>query len=274
MKKLVVGLAVLAVAALALLASHTGPATPASAVDFVYTVNQPGLGGGPVVITPLAGGGTDVVTFYNYGNPPCIASANTNLELANTSQLFLYDGPGGVSLVMIHDLPGCDQNSTLAGKVDFLFDGVVPDTAAFVVKDDPGDSYTDTATTAPTAASWGWLLCCTDGGAIGFLECPFEITITPDFHPTIGTSPIDTWIARSDSVPLLVTFPSLTEPVTITCTLPIGGIVELRADADTPAEASGSSTRDYTTPIAAAVAVTAVLALVVGGWYARRRLLR
>lgn len=50
----------------------------------------------------------------------------------------------------------------------------------------------------------------------------------------------------------------------------VGGIVELPADTDSPAEASASA-RDYTAPIAVAVAAGA---LAVGGWYARRRFLR
>lgn len=61
----------------------------------------------------------------------------------------------------------------------------------------------------------------------------------------------------------------------VTCTftnstLAVGGIVELPGDADTLAEASDSSTRDYTAPIAAVAA--AVVALAAAGWYARRRL--
>ena len=50
----------------------------------------------------------------------------------------------------------------------------------------------------------------------------------------------------------------------------VGGVVELVADADAPADVSGSSARDYAAPIAAAIA-TAVVALAAGGWYARRR---
>lgn len=52
---------------------------------------------------------------------------------------------------------------------------------------------------------------------------------------------------------------------------PVGGIVELRTGADAPADASGSSAdRDYAASIGAAIAVAAI-ALVAGGWYARRR---
>ena len=56
----------------------------------------------------------------------------------------------------------------------------------------------------------------------------------------------------------------------------IGGMVGVLAEAESPAEASGSSSvRDYTAPIAGAVAVAAAaVSLAVGGWYARRRWLR
>ena len=66
------------------------------------------------------------------------------------------------------------------------------------------------------------------------------------------------------------------ESLTINCNAPagpppVGGIVELLAGGDSPAEASASSSSsDYTLAIAAAAA-GAVLALSVGGWYARRR---
>jgi hypothetical protein len=54
----------------------------------------------------------------------------------------------------------------------------------------------------------------------------------------------------------------------------VGGIVELVAAGDDPANASGSSSaRDYAARLAA-LAVGAVVALGAGGWYARRRWLR
>ena len=54
---------------------------------------------------------------------------------------------------------------------------------------------------------------------------------------------------------------------------PVGGIAGLLDGGESPAEASASSGRDYTAPIAAAVAA-AVIAVAAGGWYARRRFLR
>ncbi len=60
------------------------------------------------------------------------------------------------------------------------------------------------------------------------------------------------------------------EVLTINCVASVGGIVETLAGGDSPAEGSTSSSSGYTLAIAAAAA-GAVLALSVGGWYARRR---
>jgi serine protease len=54
----------------------------------------------------------------------------------------------------------------------------------------------------------------------------------------------------------------------------IGGIVDLAAERDVPAEPSGSSATDHTLPVAAAVVGGALVALAAAGWYARRRPLR
>ncbi len=59
------------------------------------------------------------------------------------------------------------------------------------------------------------------------------------------------------------------EVLTIDCGA-VGGIVDLLAGGDSPAEGSATSYSDYTLAIAAAAA-GAVLALAAGGWYARRR---
>ena len=53
----------------------------------------------------------------------------------------------------------------------------------------------------------------------------------------------------------------------------VGGTVELLGQSESPGDASESSARDYTAPLAAAVAAGA-LVLAAGGWYARRRWMR
>jgi hypothetical protein len=163
-----------------------------------------------VEITPLDGGATSIEDFYSYANP-CAASANTplDLEISETSQLFLYDGPAGLSLVAIHDRPETCLGEVPAtgGRVNFTYSGL-PGGAAKVVGDDPSEGNIPNA-------SWAWVACCTDGNAVrgGLDECAFDVTIEPEF-----IAGIETWIARSGpSGDSIVTFPSLAEPVTISC---------------------------------------------------------
>jgi hypothetical protein len=197
---------------LALLVGGTGEGTPASALDgdVTYTVEQAGFG--PVEITPLDGGATSVEDFYSYANP-CAASANTalGLEISETSQLFLYSGPSGLSLVVIHDRPEACLGEVPAtgGQVNFTYSGL-PAAAAKVVGDDPSEGNIPNA-------GWQWWPCCTDGNAVrgGLDDCAFDITIEPEF-----IDGIDTWISRSGPAGAsIVTFPSLEDPVTISCTL-------------------------------------------------------
>lgn len=199
---------ILAIAVVMLmLLTGTGVSSPSSAtVAAKYTVSQDGFG--PLEITPLDGGATSVEDFYSYANP-CPASANTGLEIADTSQLFLYDGPLGLSLVTIHDSPEDCLGLVPAtgGQVNFTYIGL-PAGATKVVGDDPPEGNIPNA-------SWNWLPCCTDGNAIrgGLDECNFDVTIEPDF-----LSGIDTWVARSGAAGGdIVTFPNLTDPVTISC---------------------------------------------------------
>ena len=53
----------------------------------------------------------------------------------------------------------------------------------------------------------------------------------------------------------------------------VGGTVELLGQSESPGDASESSARDYTAPIAA-VAAAGVVVLAAAGWYARRRWMR
>lgn len=151
-------------------------------------------------VEPLSNDEKTAEEFYNYGSP-ANASANTprDLEREDTTQLFLYDGPDGVSLFVIHDEPNTDSG----GDVTLSFTGL-PQTGEWVVTDDSGDSYSH------QRASWRWWSCCTDGGVFrGGLTGGFEITIDPSFN-----SGIDSWILRSEdrSQPIQL---DLNEPITI-----------------------------------------------------------
>ena len=105
----------------------------------------------------------------------------------------------------------------------------------------------------------GWLvtsIVCVGGSDITFLG-----SASSNFTPgDIGVT-----IPLSASQNVTCTFTNSTSPA-------VGGTVELRGDS--PADSSASaSARDYTAPIAAAIAAGA-LVLAAAGWYARRRWLR
>ncbi len=172
-------------------ASHTA--------GFQYTVTQDGIEKEVVPIVNME----NVEDFYNYSS----SSANTGLELSNTSILFLFeDENGNVSLVMIHDAP----NDGSGGKAVFNFEGV-PTGTDFVVRDDPlGEEAI-----LPTS-TWQWNDDNTDGGALsGSLNEAFTITITPEFPDSGGLTPgkIDNW--------QFLTGDTSSDPVNLDLTMPV-----------------------------------------------------
>lgn len=96
-------------------------------------------------VEPLSNDEKTAEEFYNYGSP-ANASANTprDLEREDTTQLFLYDGPDGVSLFVIHDEPNTDSG----GDVTLSFTGL-PQTASGSLPTTPA---TPTATSGPVGA--------------------------------------------------------------------------------------------------------------------------
>lgn len=144
------------------------------------------------------------------------ASANTptDLERSDVSRLFLYEGPNGLSLVVIHDEPGDGSG----GRVTFDFSGL-PDSGAWVVPDDPFDSHSD------DGYHWRWVSCCTDGGAFrGGLDDSLPVTIEPTFHDGIDRweflsgdprDPDVTILDRSESVTISLGGADISTSVTI-----------------------------------------------------------
>lgn len=187
-----VALATAAFALFALFAADKpGGAQASGSPDIVYRIEQ---GAFSQLVAPLEGD-QSVVAFYAYvmesdvpddvlNGPFAASSARTDLEVSETSLLFLYrDDMGEMSIVVIHDRPEAQLGETPAtgGQVNFTYTGL-PATAAKVVGDDPVEG-------AIPNASWAWVPCCTDGNAVeGGLNGPFAVTITPDF-----IDGIDTW---------------------------------------------------------------------------------
>lgn len=172
----------------------------ASAEDSKFVIEQGDI---QIPLTPLQHDDYTAEEFYSYGSPAG-ASANTptDLEQGRRSRLFLYEGPNGVSLVVIHDEP--DNGNR--GSTTFHFD-TLPAEGSWVVKDDPGESY------SRSRASWRWVSCCTDGGVFrgGLEEGLTELTISPSFDYGI-----DTWEALSgDAAAPTVTQLDMDQPITI-----------------------------------------------------------
>ena len=123
------------------------------------------------------------------GDAALYSSAGTrDLQRAQTSIAFLYRGPGGLSLVVVHGSVGASD----AGAVTFRISGL-PEDGEWIVKD---DFYLDPDTGNIAATNydrwfvdgpehridWTWGSAGTDGGVFGDLGDDFDIVIRPAFN--------------------------------------------------------------------------------------------
>lgn len=116
-----------------------------------------------IPLTPLSYEGQSIEEFYGFGNHGhAHANTPTNVARSDVSRLFLWDGPKGLSLVMLHDAP---HNGT-GGELTFEFAGL-PDSGVWAVgDDDPGnDTYFGNS-----RVDWQWNQNNTDGGAYRGLD--------------------------------------------------------------------------------------------------------
>lgn len=126
------------------------------------------------------GTGETIEEFYRYGAD---GHAHSNLQIpltqSNTSILFFWTGPEGISLVTIHDKPHDIQGG---GEVTFGFENL-PDDGDWVVRDDnPGND-----TFSKTQIDWVWIKINTDGAAFrGGLTDVEEIGVRPEFREGIN----------------------------------------------------------------------------------------
>ncbi len=127
---------------------HGGP----GAYAIVQLTNPPVA----AVVEPLSDGQT-VEEFYDYGGNRASANVPEAIVQPHVSTLFLFQGPEGLSLVVIHD----DWGSLTSATAQFEFSGL-PEDGTWAVKDDrydPRDSF------GQEEATWGWDGARTDGGA-------------------------------------------------------------------------------------------------------------
>ncbi|WEL23588.1 SipW-dependent-type signal peptide-containing protein [Candidatus Nanohalovita haloferacivicina] len=184
-----------------------------------------------VEITPLEGNQT-VEELYDYrlpdrfnneadnnatngatypGSGPYYQSVGTqSLQQQETSIMFLYDGPNGLSLVVVHDMAGGD-----GGSATWQITGL-DNSGEWVVKDDlylrsngqkAGSNYDDwDVDSEPQTINWTWGAGGTDGGAFRGLGNDFSFTIDPAFNEESAlynqfyNGDIDDWQVLSGSM--------------------------------------------------------------------------
>ena len=156
-------------------------------------------------VRPISGD-QSVESFYKYYLPETYSSEENggtstgsgslysslgtmDLQQPNGSILFLYDGPNGLSLVVVH---GSTADSSRGGSVSFAFEGL-PAGGTWSVKDDlyrdPDtgeiessnfDQWSSNGTSQ--VVDWTWAGGRTDGGAFSGLGDDFSVTIDPSFN--------------------------------------------------------------------------------------------
>jgi len=144
-----------------------------------------------VPVVPLSG---DVPVEERYGwaveGADFSATGLVDLQRPDTSILFLYDGPSGLSLVVVHEKYG---DGTDGGSATFEFAGL-PSDGEWVVRDDyyDGESNFDQWTRDGTEATvdWTWADSRTDGGAFRGLgtDPDLEIRIDPSYNDEAALS--------------------------------------------------------------------------------------
>ena len=174
-----------------------GPATAAQA-DGQYRVTQ---GDETFAVEPLSGE-VPVEQFYGYHLPKEFtgtgdtdgadggyygSTGTRNLQRESTTITFLYDGPNGLSLVVVHGKSGGD-----GGAVTWHLT-VRPADAKWLVRDDAywetetGDrastNYDAWATSdASHRIDWTWSDGATDGGVLGHLNAESAVRIRPKYN--------------------------------------------------------------------------------------------
>ncbi|MDL5360626.1 CARDB domain-containing protein [Halalkalicoccus sp. NIPERK01] len=179
----------LALVATVVLAGAVPASQPVAAQQGSYVVEQ---GAQCEVITPLSGGQT-AAELYDYRSHAShdadyaySSHGTTDLQRNDVSSIFLYEGPDGLSLVIVHDRLG---GGTDGGAAEFEIVGL-PAGGEWTVEDDDyseniddvwnhGDVWSEVA--------WLWGPDRTDGGVYTGLGDDFEVTIDPAFNAQQST---------------------------------------------------------------------------------------
>jgi hypothetical protein len=183
-----VALALMVVGALA-----AGPGTAAAQENATFIVQQ---GGTCTEVTPLGDGSQSVEEFYNYKvlNDTANYSSlgTTDIQEDQTSQLFVYRGSDGLSLVFLHDAINQPSGFVATGDISGL-----PADGEWAVEDDNYTDRDDTFEYTETGAhiEWNSNGGRTDGAAFRGLGSSNYSTITADikFNDAVERYPFEEW---------------------------------------------------------------------------------
>ncbi|MFC3960254.1 CARDB domain-containing protein [Halovivax cerinus] len=138
-------------------------------------------------VTPFGDGSRSVADYYDYRTPNTTPSSytyssygTTQFQADDTSTLFVYDGAGGRSLVVVHDRLDGDTDG---GSATMAFDDL-PIDGEWTVEDDAYDGRDDVFTHRETSSriTWVWTEGRSDGAAFTGLDGSFAVTVTPAFN--------------------------------------------------------------------------------------------
>jgi hypothetical protein len=157
-----------------------------------------------IPLEPLSYEGLPVEQFYDYRTPDTQPSSfkyasfgTRQLQRKNTSIMFLYEGPKGLSLVVIHDK--LDSTGS-GGAATFRLTGL-PAKGKWVVKDDSYDGSTNRDTfdhsinrdwegkkSATSVINWTWQGGRSDGAVYRGLSDEFKFKVHPAFNKNAALS--------------------------------------------------------------------------------------
>ncbi len=170
-----------------------GPGTTAAQENATFIVQQ---GDTCTEVTPLGDGSQSVEAFYNYEvlNDTANYSSlgTTGIQEDQTSQLFVYRGSEGLSLVFLHDQ--INQPGGFVGTADI---SGLPADGEWAVEDDNYTDRDDTFDYTETGAhiEWNSNGGRTDGAAFRGLGSSDYSTITADvrFNDAVERYPFEEW---------------------------------------------------------------------------------
>lgn len=214
--------------AVAVVALAVVPAAVTAQNDQTFIVEQEST---CVQVTPLGDGTQSVEEFYDYRSPAttpegAYASYGTkSIQQSQTSQLFVYNGTGGLSLVFLHDKLG-DSGGGFAATAEI---SGLPADGEWAVEDDAYTNRDDVFDHTDTSSHIEWVTNGnrTDGAAFRGLGSPNYSTIDIDiaFNEDSNRYPfkkwdeppeqnhIEQWIVRSGTGE--TTELDMSEPVTV-----------------------------------------------------------